>query len=144
MQTSVSIEFFPRNFGGNLSRVCLNKMITISFPTIAAIKKYCSSLKIFELYVHEIKSGSTLSLEQEIRETTKGGWKNLLSLQLGGDIPNGLLKMICINQNLLLKFRRNFTVPDIWMFMSQEVLLYVVQSRRCPKHEQCHQRLIQC
>ena len=119
-------------------------MITISFPTIAAIKKYCSSLNIFELYVHEIRSGSTLSLEQEIRETTKGGWKNLLSLQLGGDIPNGLLKMICINQNLLLKFRRNFTVPDIWMFMSQEVLLYVVQSRRCPKHEQCHQRLIQC
>ena len=72
-----------------MSRVCLNKMISISFTTIAAIKKFCASLKVFELYVHKITSGSTLPLEQEIRETPNGEWKDLLSLQLGGDIPNG-------------------------------------------------------
>ena len=75
-----------------MTRVCLNKMISISFQTIAAIKNHCSSLKIFELYVHEITSGSTLPLEQEIRETPTREWKDLVSLQVGGDIPNGLIK----------------------------------------------------
>ena len=72
-----------------MTRVCLNKMITITFSTIASIKKFCSCLETFELYVHEITSRSSLALEQEIRETPNGEWKDLVSLQLGGDIPNG-------------------------------------------------------
>ena len=37
-----------------LARICLNKMISISFETLAAVKTNCRSLATFELFVDNI------------------------------------------------------------------------------------------
>jgi len=80
----------------NLTRICLNKMVSISFETLAAVKTNCKSLEVFEVFVDLVftfNHGS--SLEQVIAETENSEWKSLKSLKLGGLIPTGsILKFL--------------------------------------------------
>jgi len=81
----------------NLTRICLNKMVSISFETLAAVKKYCKSMEVFEVFVdlvYTFKHGS--SLEQVIAETENTEWKSLKSLKLGGFIPTGSIMKFLI------------------------------------------------
>ena len=68
----------------------MNKMISISFPTLATIKTCCTSLKVLEVHVDEITTGSSLPLEQVIRESPNGSMDSLELLRLGGAIPTGI------------------------------------------------------
>ena len=37
-----------------LTRLCLNKMISISFETLAAIKQHCRQLEVLDVYVDQV------------------------------------------------------------------------------------------
>jgi len=90
MDDSPAFQSSIKNCSSNLTRICLNKMISISFETIDAIKNFCKSLETFEVFVdnmHTVNSDSTL--EQVIAETSKSEWTSLKSLKLGGLIPSG-------------------------------------------------------
>ena len=67
----------------------MNKMISISFPTLVTIKTCCTSLKSLEIHVDEITTGSSLPLEQVIKESPNGTLDNLEVIRLGGAIPTG-------------------------------------------------------
>ena len=71
----------------------MNKMISISFPTIVTIKTCCTSLKVLEVHVDEITNGSSLPLEQVIRESPNGRLESLEVLRLGGAIPTGIIEI---------------------------------------------------
>ena len=86
-----------RKFGYKLTRLCLNKMISVSFCTIVAIKTSCPSLRELELCVYEITSGSSTPLEQAVMEAPAAKLEDLVSLQLGGKIPSGELETSYIN-----------------------------------------------
>jgi len=78
------------NHAGNLTRICLNKMISISFETLAAIKGNCRQLQILELFVDGIYSfQEQATLEQVIDETPNPTWPSLQSLKVGGLITTG-------------------------------------------------------
>ena len=72
-----------------MTKLSLNKMISISFSTLAVIKTQCPSLRELEIYVYEVTSGSSLPLEEAIEDAPVGKLEDLLSLQLGGTIPSG-------------------------------------------------------
>jgi len=79
-----------RNVGGNLTRLCLNKMISISFNSMTAIKSHCVSLQVLELFVDNITtSDNSLTLEQAITEAAPAPLLSLQSLKLGGKIYSG-------------------------------------------------------
>ena len=84
-----NILFTFRRYGYKLTRLSLNKMISISFSTLAVIKTQCPSLRELEIYVYEVTSGSSLPLEDAIEDAPVGKLEDLLSLQLGGTIPSG-------------------------------------------------------
>ena len=78
------------NSAANLTRLCLNKMISISFESLAAIKKNCQKLEILDVYVDEV----TTFLEQTpvgqiVAETGNSRWESLKSLKLGGRVNDG-------------------------------------------------------
>jgi len=74
----------------NLTRICLNKMISISFETLAAIKSNCKNLQVLELFVDGIYTMEDQStLEQVIDETPNPLWPSLQSLKVGGLINTG-------------------------------------------------------
>jgi len=90
MDDSPAFQNSIRNCSSNLTRICLNKMISISFETLAAIKTFCRNLETFEVFVdnvHTVNSSSTL--EQVIAESPRIEWTSLKSLKLGGLIPSG-------------------------------------------------------
>ena len=87
--TDRCIISFKRKYGYKLSSLYLNKMISVSFSTLAVIKTYCQSLRELEIYVYEVTSGSTLPLDQAIVEAPASKLEHLVSLQLGGNIPSG-------------------------------------------------------
>jgi len=90
MDDSPAFQVSIKNCASNLTRLCLNKMISISFETLAAIKNFCKNLETFEVFVDNIQtvnSGSTL--EQVIAESSESDWISLKSLKLGGLIPSG-------------------------------------------------------
>jgi len=79
-----------KDSASNLTRLCLNKMISISFESLAAIKKHCQKLEVLDVYVDEV----TTFLEhtpvgQVVAETENTHWESLKSLKLGGSIPDG-------------------------------------------------------
>ena len=74
-----------KHSASNLTRLCLNKMISISFESLAAIKKHCQKLEVLDVYVDEV----TTFLEhtpvgQVVAETENTHWESLKSLKLGG------------------------------------------------------------
>ena len=80
-----------------MTRLCLNKMISISFDSLAAIKTHCVSLQVFELFVDNITTtGNGLTLEQAIMEAPPTPASSLHSLKLGGKIYSG-----CVLQYLM-------------------------------------------
>ena len=66
-------------------------MISLSFPTIVAIKTSCPSLKMLEIHVYDVTSGSASPLEQAIMEAKNGKLQNLEYLKISGfgGLPNG-------------------------------------------------------
>ena len=40
--------------GHKLTRICLNKMISISLASLAAVKRHCCSLQVLELHVDKV------------------------------------------------------------------------------------------
>ena len=65
-------------------------MISISFETLAAVKKHCKNLETFEVFVDNIFTFKTSStLDQVIAESANSEWASLKSLKLGGLIPTG-------------------------------------------------------
>ena len=90
----------------NLTRLCLNKMISISFETLSAIKKHCQKLEILDVYVDQVYTFlEHTPVEQAISETENCAWTSLKSLKLGGSVPTGsLLQYLvhgCPNLNVL-------------------------------------------
>ena len=86
-----------KDSASNLTRLCLNKMISISFESLAAIKKYCQKLEVLDVYVDEV----TTFLEhtpvgQVVAETENTHWESLKSLKLGGRLDD------------LFRFRKGF------------------------------------
>ena len=79
-----------------LTRLCLNKMISISFETLSAIKTFCENLTILDIYVDQVFTfREQTPLEQVIAETPNTPWPSIKSLKLGGSIPTGeLLKFL--------------------------------------------------
>ena len=76
----------------NLTRLCLNKMISISFETLSAIKKHCQKLEILDVYVDQVYTFlEHTPVEQAIFETSNCTWTSLKSLKLGGSVPTGSL-----------------------------------------------------
>ena len=90
MDDSRAFNTSIQNCASNLTRICLNKMISISFETLAAVKTFCKNLEVFEVFVDNIYTFNTSStLEQVIAVTENNGWTSLKSLKLGGSIPTG-------------------------------------------------------
>ena len=90
----------------NLTRLCLNKMISVSFETLSAIKKHCQKLEILDVYVDQVYTFlEQTPVEQAISETSNCIWTSLKSLKLGGLVPTGsLLQYLvygCPNINVL-------------------------------------------
>jgi len=89
-----------------LTRLCLNKMISVSFETLSAIKTFCPALTILDIYVDQVFTFMELTpIEQVIAETPNTTWPSLKSLKLGGSIPTGeVLKFLihgCSNLEVL-------------------------------------------
>jgi hypothetical protein len=79
-----------KKHAGYLTRICLNKMISISFETLAAIKTHCQNLQVLEMFVDGIYTFDEHStLEQVIDETPNPVWPSLQSLKVGGLISTG-------------------------------------------------------
>jgi len=90
MDDSLAFNSSILNCSSKLTRICLNKMISISFETLAAVKNSCKNLETFEVFVDNIYTLKTSStLEQVIAETANSEWESLKSLKLGGLIPTG-------------------------------------------------------
>ena len=93
-------EYFLRSiqqYGGGLTRICLSKMVSVTFQTLAAIKRFCKGLTVFELHVDNIATQDNQELRLEILATENGSLPLLTSLKLGGHVnsENGaLLKFI--------------------------------------------------
>ena len=80
-----------------MTRLCLNKMISISFDSLAAIKTNCVSLQVLELFVDNITTkGNGLTLVQAVTEAAATPASSLHSLKLGGKIYSG-----CVLQYLM-------------------------------------------
>eukprot|EP00092_Neocalanus_flemingeri_P000587 GFUD01000623.1.p1 GENE.GFUD01000623.1~~GFUD01000623.1.p1 ORF type:complete len:689 (-),score=173.31 GFUD01000623.1:19-1851(-) len=106
MDDSRAFNTSIQNCSSILTRICLNKMISISFETLAAVKTFCKNLEVFEVFVDKIYTFNTSSvLEQVIAETENTDWTSLKSLKLGGSIPTGsVLKFLilgCSNLRVL-------------------------------------------
>ena len=81
-----------RSSAANLTRLCLNKMISVSFETLSAIKKHCQRLEILDIYVDHVHTFlEQTPVEQAIAEAASYTWTSLKSLKLGGSIPTGTL-----------------------------------------------------
>ena len=77
-------------YASSLTRICLNKMISISFETLAAIKTHCPKLQVLDIYVdHVYTFKAQTTIEQVVAETPNTSWESLKSLKLGGTIPTG-------------------------------------------------------
>ena len=71
-----------------LTRLCLSKMISISFETLAAIKQVCRQLEVLDVYVDQVFTfRAHTPLEQAVAEAATTDWPTLRSLKLGGSIP---------------------------------------------------------
>jgi len=90
MDDSLAFNSSILTCSSKLTRICLNKMISISFETLAAVKNSCKNLETFEVFVDNIYTFKTSStLEQVITESANSEWASLKSLKLGGLIPTG-------------------------------------------------------
>lgn len=90
MDDSKTFNSCIQNFASNLTRICLNKMISISFETLAAIKFHCPKLEVLDVYVDHVYTFKTLNtIEQVVAETPNTTWPSLKSLKIGGTIPTG-------------------------------------------------------
>merc|ERR1712059_206794 len=106
LDDSRSFNLCIKKHAGNLTRICLNKMISISFETLAAFKTQCQSLQVLEIFVDGIYTfDDQATLEQVIDETENPAWPSLQSLKLGGLISTGsVLKFLvagCHNLRVL-------------------------------------------
>merc|ERR550519_1754575 len=74
-----------QSMSSNLTRICLNKMMSISFETLSAIKINCGCLNTLEVYVDNIfVVNRQMTLGQAAQETFNPPWPSLKSLKLGG------------------------------------------------------------
>ena len=74
----------------NLTRLCLNKMISISFESLSSIKEHCQKLEVLDVYVDRVFTFQEQTpVEQTVAETKNFSWNSLKSLKLGGSIPTG-------------------------------------------------------
>jgi len=95
-----------QSMSSNLTRICLNKMMSISFETLSAIKMNCGCLNTLELYVDNIfVVNQQMTLDQAAQETVNPPWPTLKSLKLGGMMTTGaVLKYLlegCLNIRVL-------------------------------------------
>jgi hypothetical protein len=73
-----------------LTRICLNKMISIAFETLVAVKRSCQRLEVLEVYVDSIVTTNRhTALDQVVRQTPNLDWLSLKSLKLGGLMSTG-------------------------------------------------------
>jgi len=94
------------SMSANLTRICLNKMMSISFETLSAIKINCGCLNTLEVYVDNIfVVNRQMTLDQAAQETFNPPWPSLKSLKLGGMMTTGsVLKYLlegCLNIRVL-------------------------------------------
>merc|ERR550519_147802 len=94
------------SMSANLTRICLNKMMSISFETLSAIKINCGCLNTLEVYVDNIfVVNRQMTLDMAAQETFNPPWPSLKSLKLGGFITTGsVLKYLvtdCLNLRVL-------------------------------------------
>ena len=85
-----------QKYASNLTRVCFNKMISISFETLAALKSCCRKLEVLDVYVDHVYSFKTQNtIDQVVDETPNNSWVSLKSLKIGGTIATGsILKFL--------------------------------------------------
>ena len=96
-----------------LTRLCLNKMISVSFETLSAIKKFCTCLSVLDIYVDQVFTFMELTpIEQVIEETSNTTWLSMKSMKLGGSIQTGeILKFLIhgfVSEFAMVTFDRDF------------------------------------
>jgi len=90
MDDSKTFNSCIQNYASNLTRICLNKMISISFESLAAIKSHCPKLEVLDIYVDHVYTFKTQNtIDQVVAETPNNSWPSLKSLKIGGTIPTG-------------------------------------------------------
>ena len=98
------------SMSANLTRICLNKMMSISFETLSAIKINCGyvfllcspnlslclrCLNTLEVYVDNIfVVNRQMTLDQAAQETFNPPWPSLKSLKLGGMVR--IANLLCV------------------------------------------------
>ena len=87
---------FSSMHGPKLTRLCLNKMKSISVSTLATIKSHCTSLAVLELHVDQITS-ETEDLKEALEsaqmsflnKSPRAQMSCLKSLKVGGSVNSG-------------------------------------------------------
>ena len=142
MRTNFINPPFLRLHGPNLTRLCLNKMISISVSTLASIKTHCTSLAVLELHVDKITS-ETESLGQALEAAEITPMPCLKSLKVGGSVNSGdvlsflvsgcpSLQILCftpftyqgdINDDFIVNLFRRYPCPELEVFCFEKCIL---------------------
>ena len=88
-------------------------MISVSFETLSAIKKFCTCLSVLDIYVDQVFTFMELTpIEQVIEETSNTTWLSMKSMKLGGSIQTGeILKFLIhgfVSEFTMVTFDRDF------------------------------------
>ena len=90
LDDSRSFKSCIQSSGQNLTRICLNKMFSISIETLSAIKTSCPALEVLEVFSDKIFSTvEGHSVERAISRAGQARLVRLRSLKLGGMVPDG-------------------------------------------------------
>ena len=131
-----------RLHGSKLTRLCLNKMISISVSTLATIKSHCASLTVLEIHVDKITS-ETDTLEQALEAGEAAQMTRLKSLKVGGSVNSGdiltflvsgcpNLQILCftpfayqgeINDDFIVNLFRRYPCPKLEVFCFEKCIL---------------------
>ena len=118
-----------------MTRICLNKMISISLASLAAVKGHCSSLQVLELHVDKVTTAPAQTLQQALQLAHPGHLPNLKSLKLGGSIYSGITNTFwsMVGGNKCeSNFRGTAEVLCIRVSKTTNILFYTVYiPRRC-------------
>jgi len=102
-------SFISNGYGKQLTRLCLNKMISLSFETLSTIKRICTRLNTLEIFVDNIYSiVNAQPIDQVIAEAENTTWNSLKSLKIGGSISSvniikylisgcSFIKLLCLS-----------------------------------------------
>ena len=125
-----------------MTRLCLNKMISISVSTLASIKSHCTSLTVLELHVDKINS-DTEDLGQALEAAEAVSMPCLKSLKVGGSVNSGEilsflvsgcpnLQILCftpftyqgeINDDFIVNLFRKYPCPELEVFCFEKCIL---------------------